>query len=72
MNAETRIVVGFITIGLSALFGWWFSNHYYRIGPEATEGLVVLAGVVAILVGSAKGFVLLVRGIKGLRVTQEP
>ena len=66
MNAKTRLLFGFVTLVVAAIVGWWFAGNYYRIGPEALELLVLIAGAALIIAAAAFGFLQLVRGIKRL------
>jgi len=58
-----RVMGGFITLVVAALAGWWFGRHYYRIGPEYLEPLVLISGAAAILLVGGLGLISLVQGI---------
>jgi hypothetical protein len=66
MNAKTRLFVGFTTLLLAAIVGWWFARNYYRIGPEALEPIVLISGAGVIIAAAGFGLVQLVSGIKRL------
>lgn len=66
INARTRLMVGFTTLVVAGVIGWWFARNYYRIGPEALEPVALFVGAAVIIATGAFGFLQLVRGIKRL------
>ena len=64
MKSATQIVLGFMLTVAMLLLCQWFLRHYYQIGPEFLEPLVLVGGLLLILSLSGLGVVVLVHGIR--------